>query len=228
MSGPDVEELQGVLAPFHPGTVDGRYGPQTASAVKQAKWALGYPDAQCNGSAGPKLVAYLQGAPPPPDFVARQQARQHDAQKALTVREQIVANARWGVANEAQIHYEQLRPIDAIHEAQRLPLRTDCSGFATLCYAWAGASDPNGLDFNGQGYTGTMLQHLRRVPQPAVQPGDLVIWGRFPGNHVALVLEAGPDPLLCSHGTDKGPVEVRFSAASKYHSPPVVWLSGLP
>lgn len=227
LTGPDVEALQTLLAPYHPGAVDGEYGPATAAAVKRAKWALGYPDARCNGSAGRRLVAYLQGLPLPPDLDARRRARQHDAAKSLTVREQIVANANWGIAHEPEIHYLQSRPIDALDEARRLPLHTDCSGFSTLCYAWAGAPDPNGLDFSGQGYTGTMLRHMQRIPQSAVQPGDLVIWGPDPGHHVALVLEAGPDPLLCSHGQEKGPFAIRFSEETRYQPAPVTWLSCL-
>ncbi|HKB93234.1 MAG TPA: peptidoglycan-binding domain-containing protein [Gaiellaceae bacterium] len=228
LTGRDVSALQKLLEPYHPGEVDGEYGPVTAAAVERAKWALGYPDARCDGSAGPSFVGYLQGAPPPADFVARQAARRHDMAKALTVREQIVAHARWGIENESQIHYEQLRPIDGIDTARRLPLHTDCSGFATLCYAWAGAPDPNGLDFGGQGYTGTMLGHMQRIHASAVQPGDLVVWGPAPGHHVALVLEPGSDPLLCSHGQEKGPLEIRFSVETQYQPQPAVWLSCLP
>lgn len=228
LTGDDVKALQQLLAPYGPGEPDGEYGPATAVAVKRAKWALGYPDAKCDGSAGPQLLAYLGGAPVPPDFQARQAARKHDAAKALTVRQQIVANAKWGIANEPQIHYQQLRPMDGLHEARKLPLQTDCSGFSTLCYAWAGAPDPNGQNFSGQGYTGTMLQHMTRIPLAHVQPGDLVIWGPNPGHHVALVLEQGPDPLLCSHGQEKGPFAIRFSEETKYQPAPAVWLSVLP
>lgn len=228
MTGPDVTALQQALGPYGPGPADGQFGPATAAAVKRAKLALGYPDAQCNESAGPQLVGYLGGAPLPADYRARQQARRHDAAKALTVRDQIVANARWGIANEPQIHYQQVRPIDGLHRAQQLPLRTDCSGFSTLCYAWAGAPDPNGLNFSGLGYTGTLLQHMTKVPLAAVQPGDLVVWGPAPGHHVALVLENdGEDPLLCSHGQEKGPLEIRFSVETKYQPAPATWLSCL-
>jgi hypothetical protein len=228
MTGDDVKTLQALLEPYHPGEPDGEYGPATAAAVKRAKWALGYPDARCGGSAGPQLVGYLGGAPVPPDFKARQEARKHDAAKALTVRDQIVENARWGIENEPQIHYEQLRPMDAVHEARKLPLHTDCSGFSTLCYAWAGAPDPNGVGFDGQGYTGTLLQHMQRIPLAHVQPGDLVVWGPSPGHHVALVLEPGPDPLLCSHGQEKGPLAIRFSVETQYQPQPATWLSCLP
>ena len=225
LTGPDVTALQKVLEPYHPGEVDGEFGPMTAAAVKRAKWALGYPDAHCDGSAGALLIGYLEGQPLPSDFVARAAARKHDAAKALTLRDQIVANARWGIANEPQIHYEQLRPMDGLHEARRLPLHTDCSAFSTLCYAWAGAPDPNGLDYNGLGYTGTMLQHMQRIPAAAVQPGDLVVWGPAPGHHVAVVLEIGADPLLCSHGQERGPFAIRFSEETRFQPQPAVWLS---
>jgi cell wall-associated NlpC family hydrolase len=205
----DVRALQQLLAPYDPGPVDGEYGPLTAAAVKRAKRALGY--RRCTGVAGPSFVAALQ----------RQMA------EALTLRDKIVANARWGIANEPQIHYEQLRPIDGLHEPRKLPLRTDCSGFVTLCYAWAGAPDPNGLGYSGQGYTGTLLEHMQAIAADAAQPGDLVVWGLPPGHHVALVLEPGPDPLLCSHGQEAGPVAIRFSVESEYQPAPATWLSSL-
>jgi Putative peptidoglycan binding domain len=226
MTGSDVEELQRLLASYHPGDVDGEFGPYSAAAVKRAKWALGYPTPQCDSSAGPKLVAYLKGAPLPPDYQARQAARQHDAAKETTIRDQIVANARWGIAHETQIHYQQLRPMDGLNAVQQLPLQVDCSAFSTLCYAWAGAPDPNGLAYNGQGFTGTMLDHMIPIPLVAAQPGDLVVWGKRPGHHVALVLaNDGHDPLLCSHGQEKGPLEIRFSVECKYQPTPARFLA---
>lgn len=148
--------------------------------------------------------------------------------RTTAVRSRIVANARWGIRNEAQIHYGEVRPIDGLREPRRLPLRTDCSGFATLCYAWAGAPDPNGLDYGGAGYTGTLLAHMTTIPALVVRPGDLVVWGPAPGHHVALVLEPGDDPLLCSHGQERGPLAVRFSVESRFQPEPATWLSSLP
>jgi cell wall-associated NlpC family hydrolase len=228
LTGSDVTALQILLAPYKPGSADGQYGPLTAAAVERAKWALGYPQRRCDGSADAKLVAFLEGNPVPAAFAARQEKRRAAAAQSLTLREQIVANARWGIANEPQIHYEQLRPIDGLHEPRRLPLWTDCSGFSTLCYAWAGAPDPNGLGYSGEGYTGTLLRHMKAIAADAVQPGDLVVWGPPPGHHVALVLEPGPDPLLCSHGQEAGPAATRFSVESEYQPSPATWLSCLP
>ncbi|MHB8469552.1 MAG: Hint domain-containing protein [Gaiellaceae bacterium] len=45
----------------------------------------------------------------------------------------------------------EMRPIPL---ARTLPLTTDCSGFVTLCYHLAGAPDPNGRGYDGQGWTG--------------------------------------------------------------------------
>lgn len=227
MRGPDIEALQRLLAPYNPGPADGVYGPATAAAVRRAKWALGYPEGRCDGSADPALVAYLEGVPLPPGYRARREARARGAATS-TLRERIVAHARWGIAHRAEIHYAELRPIDGLHEPRRLPLRTDCSGFATLCYAWAGAPDPNGIGYSGQGYTGTLLEHMEAVPLRAAQPGDLVVFGPPPGCHVALVLEPGTDPLLCSHGQEAGPLAVRFSVESRCQPAPARWLACLP
>jgi cell wall-associated NlpC family hydrolase len=225
LTGPDVKELQRLLKPYHPGTPDGAFGPATADAVRRAKRALGYPPDKCDGSAGAQLVAYLKGEPLPADFETRQAAVKDEVGSEQALRDAIVAFAEWGIANESQIHYEQLRPMDGIGQVHKLPLKTDCSGFSTLCYAWAGAPDPNGADYNGQGYTGSMLKHMQRIPAGAVQPADLVVWGEFPGHHVALVLKAGADPLVCSHGQEKGPFQIAVSQETTYQKTPPIYLT---
>jgi Putative peptidoglycan binding domain len=214
-SGADVAALQRLLAPYHPGPVDGEYGPLTAAAVERAKWALGYPEERCDGNAEPALGTYLGGGPLPFDDAVRLNARAPDVASTLALRARIVGVARWGIAQAAEIHYAELRPIEGLYRPWQVPLRTDCSGFVTLCYAWAGAPDPNGLGYDGQGFTGTLIAHLRPVPLDGAQEGDLVVWGEPPGVHVALVLEPGSDPLLCSHGREEGPLETRFSDESR-------------
>ena len=232
LAGDDVRQAQLLLATnpyggFNPGSADGEFGPATAAATKQAKWLLGYPSRACDGSFGPELAAFLQGHKLPPAYQLRRNRRLKQTAGGPALRAKIVALARWGIQNELSIHYQQLRPLDGLNQPQKLPLHTDCSGFATLCYRWAGASDPNGGNFSGA-YTGTMLTHCRHIPKAAVQPGDLVVWGAYPGHHVALVLEPGSDPLLCSHGQEKGPLAIRFSAESAYQPKPATWLSCLP
>jgi cell wall-associated NlpC family hydrolase len=138
------------------------------------------------------------------------------------VRRKIVAAARWGIRNEPRIHYGQIRPIPL---ARTLPLTTDCSGFVTLCYFLAGAPDPNGLEYDGQGYTGTLLDHLEAIDPGSARRGDVVVWGSYPGHHCAVVLETGADPLLASHGAERGPRAIRFTDECAYQPPQVTWLT---
>jgi cell wall-associated NlpC family hydrolase len=108
---------------------------------------------------------------------------------------------------------------------QVLPLTTDCSGFATLCYFVAGAPDPNGLGYSGAGWTGTMLRHMGSVEPSEARRGDLVVWGAYPGRHVAILIERGDDPLLCSHGSERGPIAIRYSEECRYQPALVTWLT---
>ena len=121
----------------------------------------------------------------------------------MTVRAKIVGYCDWAVLNADAIHYAQIRPMPAV--PRKLPLTTDCSGFVTLAYRYAGAPDPNGLGYNGYGYTGTLLDHGRKVSSP--QPGDLIIFGNPPGRHVTVYLYTWHGAwVTCSHGFEGGPI----------------------
>lgn len=142
----------------------------------------------------------------------------------MSVRDGIVTAARWGIEHEPEIHYGETRPIPLV---RRLPLTTDCSGFVTLCYYLAGAADPNGNRYSGYGWTGTLLRHLPEIGPVDARRGDIVVWGAYPGRHCAIVLEADDDPLLASHGMERGPIAIRFSAECRFQPPTVAWLSGV-
>jgi len=150
--------------------------------------------------------------------------------ESATLRQRIAAWANWGVRNEPRIHYRQLRPVDGLNDPGKLPLSTDCSGFVTLCYKWAGVpEDPNGNNYNGTGYTGTLLNHMTPISQAQLQPGDLVLWARSGvGKHVSLVVEVRSDPLLVSHGQESGPYTVSFSASNRSHAGDTVYWLRLP
>jgi lysozyme family protein len=224
MVGPDVEAAQTLLGTnpfgnFQPGTVDGDFGQMSADAVKRAKFALGFPQAAINGTYGPVLDAYLKGDRPlPPGYQKTRQQRLAASTSEDSIRAQIVTWALWGVTNNARISYTQgSTRFSALGTPGSLPLATDCSAFATLCYAWAGAPNPNfpgRYDAGAGGFTGTLLTHCKHVPLAGAKPGDLVVWTspRNPkGSHAAILVATGTNPMLVSHGSDAGPVKVKFS-----------------
>lgn len=173
--------------------------------------------------------------------IAEPHATSHVQPPKLTHRQKVVANAHWGVVHEPLIHYTMGPGRDdwlTATPANHLPLSTDCSGFATLCYFLAGAPDPNGLLYKSLGYTGTMLQHGTRVPLGRVRAGDLVVYGcktNPHGHHVAVVTGvrehtlAGIDTV--SHGQEKGPFPITVAEEAKWQpdgADGVVFLSFLP
>ena len=128
-------------------------------------------------------------------------------------RNEIVAWAKWSVANRQHFTYSEgpQRMMGVRCHAGTVPITADCSAAVTLWYKWAGAPDPNGLNYNGTGYTGTLLGHGRRIALKDVLPGDVIVYGPGTGWHTALVVEAGPDPLTVSHGQQGDPNYCRVS-----------------
>lgn len=136
------------------------------------------------------------------------------------IRAAIVDFARWACTAPVEPfwHYEQSRPIPVDLGARRkLPIKTDCSGFVTIAYKAAGAPDPNGYGYTGAGYTGSLLAHMRRLPSiDKAKAGDVIVYGDKPGHHAVIVIEPGPDPLVASHGTERGPFLLKHSLEAKY------------
>lgn len=91
---------------------------------------------------------------------------------------------------------------------------SDCSGTSTGGYHYAylfhkDTPDPNGLHFDGYGYTGTMLNHGTRVGSPA--PGDLCFY--YPTySHVGVYLGGG---RVFSHGHTGDPRIIPSSWATQ-------------
>lgn len=141
-----------------------------------------------------------------------------------SLRQRIANYALWGTSEnvEPKIHYSQdARRMQGIDHPKQLPLWTDCSAYVTLCYNWAGAPDPNGTNYNGQGYTGTLLRNMRHIPVAKTQIGDIIVWDLPEGNtgvHAVIVVEAnGPDPRVVSHGQENGPKLTSFSVVNRWH-----------
>ena len=208
--------------------IDGVYGPVTARATRRAKYLLGYPRKRINGSYGEQLNAYLAGTKPlPAVYRLRRRRRLAAADKARTVRAEMVAQAMWATRREPLVHYEQSRPMPLSQFKRHvLPLRTDCSGFCTCIAYAAGAPDPNGRKFDGLGYTGTMLSACEHIARSEVKVGDYVVYGDGTGNHVCMVVAMDTDPLLVSHGQEAGPILIRHSAEHRAQGyAKVTWLS---
>lgn len=223
--GDRVKGLQTALARlgFLPEShVNGTYEVQTARALArvQKDWGIKGLD-HYDATTRAALQKALAGEHPPGEphklptkpVPPHHPAPQHAANASL--REKIIANAQWGVHNEPRILYAEIRPIQGLHHPHQLPLTIDCSGFTTLCYKWAGAPDPNGNGYDGQGFTGTQLNHMKHISREHVQPGDLVVFGSGSGHHVAIALDAGGH-RLASHGGKSGPLLISFDAEHKY------------
>lgn len=148
------------------------------------------------------------------------------------IRDGIVDYALWGAKNEPSIHYSQgPSRFAALSKPRTLPLYTDCSAFATLACKDAGADDPNGLGYNGTGFTGTLFQHCPKVAKSDAKPGDLLEHGGYPGSHVNVLIEPGSkaDPYVISHGQESGPRQYPASVEIAAHSGQSVnWLQTVP
>lgn len=152
------------------------------------------------------------------------------------VRNTIVEWAQWGVKNKAKFTYsEGPQRMSGIGQPGHLPVICDCSAFVTLCYNWSGAPDPNAQHYDHEGYTGTLVSHGKEVTLAELKVGDLVIYGPGVGQHTALVVAVGKDPLTVSMGQQGDPSYVHVSqdgrpfrfftynttAIGTVHTPPV-------
>jgi len=134
------------------------------------------------------------------------------------VRQVIVEWAQWGVKNHGKFTYsEGPQRMSGIGHPGHLPAIADCSAACTLWYNWAGAADPNGMHYNHTGYTGTLVSHGKEVTLAQLKVGDIVIYGPGVGQHAALVVQVGKDPLTVSHGQQGDPSYVHVSQDGRSH-----------
>jgi len=133
-----------------------------------------------------------------------------------------VAWAHWAVADrikhpEHWVYSEGANRMANIGQWPiKFPITTDCSGSITLYAYLAQGNDPNGLNFDHEGYTGTLLSHeehlalwVKQNPVATIQDievGDYVVYGPGVGEHVAIIVEIqGNDILTVSHGEQGNP-----------------------
>ena len=166
--------------------VDGVYGPLTHKVMVKAGGFDAY---------GAWLLGHFKPPKPKPE-------------PADSLREVVAKSAMFGYFNRYAIHYTMgsMRMYGVRNKIYppRIPIWEDCSSFATWCYFVAHkgnrSKDPNGLGFNGYGYTGTLARNGRVVSKPDV--GDLGFYGPYPHKHVVIYVGSGK---CVSHGSEGGP-----------------------
>jgi hypothetical protein len=140
------------------------------------------------------------------------------------------------VAHAAAIHYRQVRPMRTHAITSRAMLERallshagvtmDCSESVTLLCRLAGLKDPNGFGYDGTGYTGTLLKHLPHYTNPRkAKIGALVVFGPGSGDHVCMVRRPGPNPVLFSHGSERGPLWISLEQEKKWQADPTTFLA---
>jgi peptidoglycan hydrolase-like protein with peptidoglycan-binding domain len=202
--GRDVRALRRVLRRLgHLDIPRGEVGPEfdaaTDAAVRAYQREKGL---EVDGQVGPITFRSLL-----PNYtrLERWLVSQVDPKKIRGTRHKIVATAFVGYNHKEALHYTQdTRRMEGVREGIKPPRHPgweDCSSFATWCYWAAGAPDPNGLGYNGFGYTGTQVQCGKTTNNP--RPGDLVFYGggSVP-SHVAVYVGNG---RVVSHGSEPGP-----------------------
>ena len=99
------------------------------------------------------------------------------------------------------LSYQERRPMVLVRPPAWPPYM-DCSTFVTLCYRDAGWPDPNGLRYDGYGYTGTLADHGVRVHLSQMAASDLVFYSD--PDHVTIAVGDG---RVVSMGQPGEPVE---------------------
>lgn len=127
-------------------------------------------------------------------------------------RDKMVWIAQYLNAHAELCHYAEIRPmttrgltLGSMEEAFKrgVHITMDCSESVTLICRLAGLQDPNGEGYDGYGYTGTMLAHLKHFTDwNEVHKGTLIVFGAGTGTHVVMVVQPnGENPLVYSHGS---------------------------
>jgi hypothetical protein len=124
------------------------------------------------------------------------------------VRANLVAICNWGISNHTQFTYsEGPKRMVGVKTPFVLPMISDCSAWITKIASWCGIPDPNGVNYNGTGYTGTLLSHNTHITKAEVLPGDVVVYGPGTGWHTAMIVsvDSHGNLLSCSMGQNGDP-----------------------
>ena len=217
-SGPDVEAVKRALVKAGHGQAENPDTPLFGAAAQKDLVAF---KTMCKleSSATYTVAAHRFLAPYFDAFGASLLAKEAVAlAKQNSPRAMYVAALQWMLAHKTLFNYAETRPIPVtlapFETSQKIT--TDCSGSVTLAAKWSNNQDPNGLNFNGEGYTGTILTHCSHITVPQGDPGDLIVYGTDAdptGHHVVAILErvSATDFRVFSHGEQGDPSEMLHS-----------------
>lgn len=93
------------------------------------------------------------------------------------IRMAIIQSAKNIYAHRYSVAYSQDRPFALYTLGGPVPSQLDCSGFVTDCHHGGGARNPNKRPYDGEGYTGTLLDGGTQTTRDKLKPGDLVFYG---------------------------------------------------
>jgi len=121
----------------------------------------------------------------------------------LKRRKRLQRIALFCIEHAEDISYVQERPMrEMLHCPPRINSPMDCSEYHTFLHCCAGFPDPNGTNYDGTGFTGTIFSHGKaRKGRPRI--GDAVLFHN--PEHVATVYKTWPIVRLTSHGSEGGP-----------------------
>lgn len=127
-----------------------------------------------------------------------------------------------------RVDYAEVRPMSTRSLTQtqlqcRLEsgghITCDCSESVTMMFRMAHLMDPNGLGYDGYGYTGTMLEHLPHFTDwNKAHRGTLIVFGGGTGTHVVMVTSPnGDNPDVYSHGSHAASAIWSLNTERTYH-----------
>jgi len=185
MRGDEVKTVQRTLGGantfkenYRPGTVDGIFGTQTASACYRAKWALGYPKDKLQRTYGPTLHAYLKGTTPlPAAYKQRRADRKKAAATVVSLGSKALARAKGKLGTAESPPGSNRQEFGQWYGFNGVPW---CAIFVTWAYVNSGSKAfVRGSRYS---YVGAIVAAARAggrgltvVRDP--KPGDLVCWG---------------------------------------------------
>lgn len=111
---------------------------------------------------------------------------------ASGTRDEVVKWAEYAAANRGKFTYGHDRPSTFPDLEKDARIVSDCSRFVVDVFHQAGAPDPSGLNYSGQGTTVQLESHGKATSSP--RPGDLIIYGPkgADGNAAHVQIYLGP------------------------------------